>query len=522
MTFRLTYATMFDPPEELHTRFDAAMAGLRSTLGARYPLYVAGADRPTPRTLARHNPAAREQLLGEFAAASAEDVDVALRAARAAWPQWKQTAPERRAELLRRAGQLIGERVYDIAAALTLEVGKNRMEALGEAQEAADFFQTYCNDFERAHGFDHALPNDPLTGHVSRNRSVLKPYGAWVVITPFNFPIALAAGPVAAALVTGNTVVLKGATATPWAGRLLADCLRDAGLPPGVFNYLSGSSTEIGDALIDHPLTAGVTFTGSYAVGRQIAQKLQRGPYSRPCIAEMGGKNACIVTARADLERATAGIVRSAFGMGGQKCSALSRLYVDHRVADELLERLLQRTASLTIGDPSRRENWLGPVATQSGYDDYARYAALLRADGARTLSGGEQLREGALARGFFVRPTLAEAPRSHSLWQQELFLPILMLHRVSSNEEAMQLANASSLGLTAGFYGASDEIPWFQEHIEAGVTYANRPQGATTGAWPGYQPFGGWKGSGSTGKAIASFYYLPLYLREQSQTIVE
>jgi 1-pyrroline-5-carboxylate dehydrogenase len=327
---------------------------------------------------------------------------------------------------------------------------------------------------------------------------------------------------VAAALITGNTVVLKGATATPWAGRLLADCIRDAGLPPGVFNYLSGSSGEIGAALVDHPLTAGVTFTGSYEVGRQIAQKLQAGAYPKPCIAEMGGKNACIVTARADLERAAAGIVRSAFGMGGQKCSALSRLYVDRKVADALLELLLKQINGLAVGDPARREHWLGPVATPSGYEDYARYAAELRAGGARVLAGGEQLKQGALGRGFFVRPTLAEAPLTHPLWEKEMFLPILMLHRAASNDEAMQLANASPLGLTAGFYGASDEVGWFQEHIEAGVTYANRPQGATTGAWPGYQPFGGWKGSGTTGKAIASFYYLPQYLREQSQTVVE
>jgi len=228
------------------------------------------------------------------------------------------------------------------------------------------------------------------------------------------------------------------------------------------------------------------------------------------------------VTARADLERAASGILRSAFGMGGQKCSALSRLYVDRQVAEPLTARLLEQLRSLAIGDPSRRENWLGPVATQSGYEDFARYAAALGEGGARILSGGEQLREGALGRGFFVRPTLAEAPLTHPLWEKEMFLPILMIHRVTSNEEAMQLANASPLGLTAGFYGASDEISWFQENIEAGVTYANRPQGATTGAWPGYQPFGGWKGSGTTGKAIASFYYLPQYLREQSQTVVE
>ena len=522
MSFKLTYATMFDPPEELHQRFEAAMARVAGQLGRRHPLYLAGEDRETPAVLRKLNPANEQQLLGEFAAATRADADAALRAAHAAWPDWKDTPTAERARLLRRAGELIEERVYDIAAALTLEVGKNRMEALGEAQEAADFFAGYCDEFERQGGYDRPLPNDPLTGQVSRNRSVLKPYGAWVVITPFNFPLALAAGPVAAALITGNTVVLKGATATPWAGRLLADCMRDAALPAGVFNYLSGSSAEIGAALVDHPLTAGVTFTGSYDVGRQIIFKLQEGRYGRPCIAEMGGKNACIVTARADLERAAAGIVRSAFGMGGQKCSALSRLYVHREVADSLTERLLQQTAVLKIGAPARRENWLGPVATASGYDDYARYTGELRASGARILAGGEQLRDGALAQGLFVRPTLAEAPPQHALWQREMLLPILMLQRVSSNNEAMQLANASPLGLTAGFYGASDEVNWFQQNIEVGVTYANRPQGATTGAWPGYQPFGGWKGSGSTGKGIASFYYLPQYLREQSQTVVE
>jgi acyl-CoA reductase-like NAD-dependent aldehyde dehydrogenase len=195
---------------------------------------------------------------------------------------------------------------------------------------------------------------------------------------------------------------------------------------------------------------------------------------------------------------------------------------VHERSADALLAQLTRQTEALTIGDPTERGNWLGPVTTASGYEDYARYVSALRGGGARILTGGEQLRSGALARGFFVRPTIAEAPLEHPLWQREMFLPIVMVHRVKSNDEAMQLANASPLGLTAGFYGAADEIPWFQEHIEAGVTYANRPQGATTGAWPGYQPFGGWKGSGSTGKGIASFYYLPLYLREQSQTVVD
>jgi 1-pyrroline-5-carboxylate dehydrogenase len=236
----------------------------------------------------------------------------------------------------------------------------------------------------------------------------------------------------------------------------------------------------------------------------------------------MGGKNACIVTAAADLERAATGIVRSAYGMGGQKCSALSRLYVHRDVADDLVKRLLAQLAALKIGDPARKENWLGPVTTEEGYENYARYVTQLRSHAARLLAGGKRLEDGERAHGFFVEPALAEAPVKHPLWQHEMFLPILMLHRVASNDEAMQLANESALGLTAGFYGDAAEVSWFHQNIEAGVTYANRPQGATTGAWPGYQPFGGWKGSGNTGKAIASFYYLPQYLREQSQTVVE
>jgi acyl-CoA reductase-like NAD-dependent aldehyde dehydrogenase len=522
MSFKLTYATMFEPPPALHASFDAAVERMRGRLGGRYFLHIDGAEHGAAHYFSKSNPADTTEVLGEFASASAADADAALRAAAAAWPAWRRTPLAERARLLRRVAQLIEERIYDIAAVLSLEVGKNRMEALGEAQESADFFTLYTQEFERQHGYERSLSDDPLPDFVSHNRSVLKPYGAWVVIAPFNFPLALAAGPTAAALITGNTVVAKGASATPWADRLLADCMRDAGLPPGVFNYLTGPGATLGAALISHPLTAGVTFTGSHEVGMGIVRTLQSPPFLRPCIAEMGGKNACIVTGAADLERAAIGIVRSAFGLSGQKCSALSRLYVEAEIAEPLLEKLLAQMAAIRVGDPARREHWLGPVTTASAYDSYARYCAQLRGGGARILAGGEQLRDGALARGYFVRPTLAEAPLKHALWNQEMFLPILMLHRSDSKEAAMELANDSPLGLTAGFYGGADEIAWFNEHIQAGVTYANRAQGATTGAWPGYQAFGGWKGSGNTGKAIGSFYYLPQYLREQSQTVVQ
>lgn len=522
MTFKLTYSTMFDPPDDLHVRFEAAVARVEATLGATHALYVAGRDRAADATAPIFNPADRRQRLGEFSAATVKDVNAAMQAAHEAFADWSQAPVASRMGVLRRVGALIEERVFDIGAALTLEVGKNRMEALAEAQETAEFFYQYCEEFERRSGFGRALPNDPIAGCVSRNRSVMKPYGAWVVIAPFNFPLALAGGPTAAALITGNTVVLKGANVTPWAGRMLADCMRDAGVPPGVFNYLGGGSNEVGEALVEHPLTAGVTFTGSQAVGMQIARRLLAERRPRPCIVEMGGKNPCIVTAAADLECAVSGIVRSAFGMCGQKCSALSRLYVHRAVADELLERLVERTQALSIGNPTQRQNWLGPVTTQAGYDRWEQYAHQLRRDGSRIVSGGERLRTGDLEQGLFVQPTIAEAPAGHPLWRVEMFLPILMVNRVSSNEEAMRLANDSDLGLTAGFYGAPNEVRWFLEHIQAGTLYANRPQGATTGAWPGYQPFVGWKGSGNTGKAIASDHYLPQYLREQSQTVVE
>src|SRR6516164_1226580 len=270
MNFKLTYATMFNPPAEMHTRFDAARAGLNRSLGATHALYINGEDRVTAKHDTRRSPIDQRRVLGHFSLATVDDVNDAMAAAQAAFSGWRAAPMAERARLLKRVAALIEERVYDIGAAMSLEVGKNRMEALGEVQETADFFNLYADDYVRHNGFDNPLPDDPLPDFRSHNRSVMKPYGAWVVINPFNFPFALAGGPVAAALVTGNTVVLKCASATPWAGRLLADCLRDAELPPGVFNYLNGPADVLGPTLIEHPLTAGVTFTGSYEAGTQI------------------------------------------------------------------------------------------------------------------------------------------------------------------------------------------------------------------------------------------------------------
>jgi 1-pyrroline-5-carboxylate dehydrogenase len=227
------------------------------------------------------------------------------------------------------------------------------------------------------------------------------------------------------------------------------------------------------------------------------------------------------VTANGDLDRAAIGIMRSAFGLSGQKCSALSRTYVEESVADALLDRLKPLVDGIKIGDPTERDNYIGPVGNAAAYENYQRYARQLK-DSTSIVAGNKVLAEGDLAKGYFCAPTVAEASLDHPLWQHEMFVPILMVARVPDKETAMELANDTPLGLTAGFYGNAAETSWFFDNIEAGVTYANRPQGATTGAWPGYQPFGGWKGSGNSGKGIASYYYLAQYLREQSQTSVE
>jgi acyl-CoA reductase-like NAD-dependent aldehyde dehydrogenase len=521
-SFRLTYSTMFSPPEELHARFEAALKSVKAGLGQTHAHFINGEDVAAQRTREKRSPIDQGLVLGRFADGTPEEAETAVSAARRAFPAWRNMPYAERNRILRKAASLIEERVYEISAAVALEVGKNRMEALGEVQETADFFKLYCDDFEKNKGFDHTLPDDPLENFKSTNRSVMKPLGVWAVITPFNFPFALAGGPVAAALVTGNTVVLKGATDTPWSGRLLADCLRDAGIPPGVFNLVNGSARNVGQVLVDHHHVAGITFTGSYKAGMHIYRTLAAGPYPRPCIIEMGGKNATIVTRSADLDRAAVGIVRSAYGLSGQKCSALSRLYVDESVADELIRRLVAEIEKIRIGDPTERVNWLGPVANAAGYESFAGYCEQLRKANARIHSGGEQALKNGMEAGFYCRPTLAELDLDHPLWTEEMFVPILTMARVPDRETAMELTNGVDQGLTAGIYGSEDDVRWFLENVEAGVTYANRPQGATTGAWPGYQPFGGWKGSGSTGKAIASYYYLPLYLREQSQTVVE
>jgi len=521
-TFKLTYATMFNPPEELHTRFDEALTKIKAKLGQEYGMIIAGKERFSSEKFEDRSPANKNIVLGLFQKGTAEEAQAALTAARKAFPMWSKLKWQDRVSLMRKVADIIDERIFEIGAAMAMEVGKNRMEALGDVAETADLIRYACYQMEKNDGFIVEMGRDPLVGYSATNFSVLRPYGVWLVISPFNFPAALTGGPSGAALITGNTLVMKPATDTPWTVRLFAECLRDAGIPEGVFNFVTGPGSTLGQALIENPEIDGVTFTGSFDVGMRIYRDFAEGKYVRPIVLEMGGKNPAIVSRHADLERAAIGIVRSAFGLQGQKCSACSRVFVEASIYDELVGRLVDLTNKLVIGDPTDRKVYLGPVINKNSYQDYQSFIAELTKSG-KILTGGKILTDGEFANGYFCLPTLvADLPLNHRLWQYEMFLPITTIAKVNSLEEAMTLSNSVNYGLTAGFYGSNEEVKWFFENIQAGVTYANRPQGATTGAWPGFQPFGGWKGSGATGKNAGGHYYLPLYMREQIQTLID
>jgi len=520
-SFKLTYATMFNPPEELHVHFDEALAKLKAGLGKEYGMLIGGKDRFTLEKFEDRSPANTDVVLGIFQKGGEQEAIDALEAASKAFPTWSRMKWQARVALMRKAADLITERIFMISAALSMEVGKNRMESLGDVAETADLIRYYCSEMERNNGYIVEMGRDPLVGYTAINYSVMRPYGTWLVISPFNFPASLTGGPAGAALVAGNTVVMKPATDTPWVVRLLAESFRDAGLPDGVFNFVTGPGSTLGQALITCADVDGATFTGSFGVGMGIFRDFSNCSYVRPIILELGGKNPVIVSRHADLEKAATGILRSAFGLQGQKCSAASRVYVEEPVYEDLTTRLVSMINKLEIGDPTERNVYLGPVVNRKSYQDFKNFSEELSQAG-NFLTGGKVLTEGPYAKGYFCQPTLvADVPLDHHLWKDEMFVPITTIARVKDLDEAMYQANHVNYGLTSGFYGAEDEIDWFFDQIEAGVTYANRPQGATTGAWPGFQPFGGWKGSGSTGKNGGGRYYLPQYMHEQIHTVV-
>jgi 1-pyrroline-5-carboxylate dehydrogenase len=516
-TFRITYATMKADNEDLQRAYDQGIETAKSLLGQRHPFYVNGEAREGEGWFEERSPIDRDMVIGEFAQATRQDVKDAIEAAKAAFPEWSGMLWRERVALLRKVADLISDRNFELAALMAIEVGKSRLEALGDVAESADLIRYYCDQMEQNEGFE--VPMDALSS-AEHNRSVMKPYGVWGVISPFNFPMALAAGPMGGALVAGNTVVFKPSSAGIFTGLKLYEAFRDAGMPSGVVHFLPGPGPVVGDEIQTNPDVSGLTFTGSYEVGMGIYHNFAK-DFPKPVICEMGGKNPAIVTRKADLDKATDGVMRSAFGFQGQKCSAASRVYVDRDVYDEFVSKLKEKVANIKIGNPLERDVFMGPVINERAVETYEEAAAEAKKNG-EVIIGGDRLTDGDLERGNFVAPAVVHVPRDSWIWKQELFVPFVAVDKVDSLGEAIQLANDTEYGLTAGIFTEDEtEQKEFLDNIQAGVVYVNRRAGATTGAWPGMQPFGGWKGSGTGGKAGGGHYYVQQYLREQSQTVI-
>ncbi len=468
--FRVTYATLSADNEDLHAAYEQGVATARSWLGQTFPTYVNGEARDDGAVFELVSPNDHSLKLASFHAATERDIQDAVTSARAAAPAWAETPWRERVAVLRRAADLISDRSNELAALMSLEVGKNRLEALGDVEEAADLIRYYCDQVQA---------------------------------------------------IAGNTVLFKPSPQGSFTGVKLYECLRDAGVPAGAFHFLPGGD-EVGAAIVRNPGVDGITFTGSYAVGMHVYKTFATA-YPKPTVIEMGGKNPTVVSAKADLDLAAEGVARSAFGYSGQKCSACSRVYVERPALEEFQARLVERARAVVIGDPVQRPVYMGPVIDQDAVDRYRQAVEEASKEG-RVLAGGELLAGSRdLPDGNYVAATVvADLPVDHRLFKDELFVPFVAIAGVDSLEQGFQLANDTEYGLTAGFYSAAeDEVQRFLDTAQAGVVYVNRRAGATTGAWPGVQPFGGWKGSGSSGRAGGGLYYVQQFMREQSQTVI-
>lgn len=516
---RVTYTNLREDFSGVHARLDAEIAAFeRERLGQPHPPRIAGRAVNGGTPVLATSPIDDRLVLGRFQACDATVVAAAVEAARGAAPGWAAAGWRERVRVLRAVADTVEARKWLLGVATLFEVGKSRLEAMGEVEESIDMIRFYCDELEAHDGYER--PMRRAFAHEA-TLDVLRPYGVFAVISPFNYPVALSVGMASGALLGGNTVVFKPSPASGLTASLLAQAFGDGGLPPGVLNLVTGPAAT-GEALVRAPGVDGFVFTGSHAVGSAILREAAAGRTMRPVIVEMGGKNPCYVGASASLDDAVEGVFRSAFGMQGQKCSALSKLYLHDDIADAFCDRLLARMAAVEIGDPRERTPFMGPLVDARAAARYDAAVAQVRADG-RLLAGGGHRRGGVFDHGHYVEPALAAGlPPAHPLHRDELFVPLLAVQRFSSLEAAIADGNAVDFGLTAGLYTGDDaELERFLDTAQAGVLYANRASGATTGAWPGIQSFCGWKGSGAGGKGGLGGHYLPQFMREQSRTVI-
>lgn len=518
---KITYVTLF-ADESVHPKYEAAIKKFASSqLGKHHKMHIGAKEVSSEAGEFEHrSPIDTSIVVSYFPTGQREHARQAVEAAKHAFPEWSATPWRERVGVFRRAAELIDERKFEIAAAITYEVGKNRLEALAEAWEAIDAIKLYTKVMEENKGY--AKETEGVAGE--HGRVVAKPLGVWPVISPFNFPFMLANGMATGALLTGNTVVLKPTSEAPLTGLMLYNIYHDAGIPAGAVNLVTGPGPNFSSEFTENPDVAGITFTGSRSVGMGLYRAfLNHQPYVKPLLLEMGSKNPCIVTAKADLKKAVEGVVRAAYGYSGQKCSANSRVYVQRQVKGKFLDMLEKRLASLEVQDPRQRSAFMGPVINPAAVETFTKAVEEARKDGGEVVFGGDVIAKGAFGRGYYVQPTVVTGlPIDHDLFKRELFVPVLVVAEFKTLDEALDEANDTDYGLTAGIFSEDKkEVTKFMDRIQFGVAYANRSGGATTGAWPGPQSFVGWKASGSTGKGIGGPSYLLTFLREQSQTIV-
>jgi 1-pyrroline-5-carboxylate dehydrogenase len=515
---RVTYSNVREDFSGVHRHIDKVMPGFEARLGKDTPNVIAGEENRDGVAYNVQAPFDSAIRLGTFYDASMAAISAAVAAARNAQTTWGRRPWQERISILRRVAAVLEARKFDLGIANLIEVGKSRFEAMGEVEEAIDLVRHFCADFETNQGFERSLARAASN---ERTVTVLKPYGVFAVIAPFNFPVALSLKMIVPAIVSGNCVVYKPSEGAGLTASMLMEALKAGGLPPGVVNMVCGE--KAGPLLANANGIDAIAFTGSHDVGMSLFRKFALGPYMRPVLAEMGGKNPTYVTASADLDKAAEGVARSAFGLQGQKCSSCEVGYVDRLVYPAFVERLLSYTANLVIGDPRHKDTFVGPIISAEAYAKFERTVIEAREVG-KILHGGRRLSGGLFDRGFYVEPTIvAELPRNHRLLTEELFLPFISLVIYDELPAAITEGNAVKYGLTAGAYAEdADDLDLFLSRAEAGVLYANRASGATTGAWPGFQTFAGWKGSGISGKGGFGPYDLPQFMREQSHTIMD
>lgn len=493
--------TDFTQPENARLA-EQALAKVRGELGREYDLLIAGERRKSSDKLLSVNPARPSEVVGVHQKGSEEDARNTVERAVCYFPTWSSEPMEKRASMLFRAAALIRERKYEFDAWLVVESGKTWAEAEGDVSEAIDFCDYYAR---QALKLDHPEPVVQLAGE--KDEMLYLPLGVGIIIPPWNFPLAILVGMTMAALVVGNTVVVKPSSDTPTIAAKFAEVLLDAGFPEQSFSLLTGSGGAIGDVLVSHHKTRFISFTGSRDVGLHINELAAKTPknqvWIKRVVAEMGGKDAIIVDHEADLEQAVNGVLSSAFGFQGQKCSACSRAIVDATVYDEFLTKLKAKTEALTMGPPEELGNYMGPVINARAQQSILDYIEVGKSEG-RLITGGTA----PAGEGYFVRPTvIADIDSKARVFQEEIFGPVLAVTQARDFDHALELANDSEYGLTGAVFTNNEEkIDKARREFFVGNLYINRK---CTGAMVGAHPFGGFNMSGTDSKAGGPDYLL-------------